>query len=301
MKIKKILSILFMVLVLAVISACGSDEGASGDDSNNSDGEQTLLDQIKEENTVTIGFANEAPYAYEDENGELKGAAVEIATKVFHNMGIENVEGNIAKWDNLIPGVKAGNFDVITAAMAILPERAEQVDFGEPEIQYGEGLIVKKGNPLDLHSYADIANNPDVTVAVMSGATEVDFLKEMGVSEDQIITVDDIPATFSAVQSGRADATTGTEMTVKMALQSSDQDALEFVEDFEQPDIKGVPSYGAAAFSPDSDALREAYNAELKKLKESGEILDLITPSGFGEGNLVPNDLTTEQVIEDLN
>ncbi|MEQ6377491.1 ectoine/hydroxyectoine ABC transporter substrate-binding protein EhuB [Bacillaceae bacterium S4-13-56] len=301
MKIKKILSILFMVLVLAVISACGSDEGASGDDSNNSDGEQTLLDQIKEENTVTIGFANEAPYAYEDENGELKGAAVEIATKVFHNMGIENVEGNIAKWDNLIPGVKAGNFDVVTAAMAILPERAEQVDFGEPEIQYGEGLIVKKGNPLDLHSYADIANNPDVTVAVMSGATEVDFLKEMGVSEDQIITVDDIPATFSAVQSGRADATTGTEMTVKMALQSSDQDALEFVEDFEQPDIKGVPSYGAAAFSPDSDALREAYNAELKKLKESGEILDLITPSGFGEGNLVPNDLTTEQVIEDLN
>lgn len=297
---KKILSILFMALLLAFITACGSDEGASGDNSNNSDGEQTLLDKIKEENSVTIGFANEAPYAYEDENGEIKGAAVEIATKVFHNMGIENVEGKIAKWDNLIPGVKAGNFDVITAAMAILPERAEQIDFGEPEISYGEGLIVKKGNPLDLHSYTDIANNPDVTVVVMSGATEVDFLTEMGVSEDQIITVDDIPATFSAVQSGRADATTGTEMTVKMALQSSDQEALEFVEDFEQPDIKGVPSYGAAGFAPDSDALREAYNAELKKLKESGEILDLITPSGFGEGNIVPLDLTTEQVIEDL-
>lgn len=294
MKMKKILSILFMVLVLAVISACGSDEDASGDN------EGSALDRIKEENKVTIGFANEAPYAYEDEDGNLKGAAVEIATQVFHNMGIENVEGKIAKWDNLIPGVKAGNFDVITAAMAILPERAEQIDFGEPEISYGEGLIVKKGNPLDLHSYTDIANNPDVTVVVMSGATEVDFLKEMGVSEDQIITVDDIPATFSAVQSGRADATTGTEMTVKMALQSSDQDALEFVEDFEQPDIKGVPSYGAAGFAPGNDELREAYNAELKKLKENGEILDLITPSGFGEGNIVPDDLTTEQVIEDL-
>ncbi|MBP1934962.1 ectoine/hydroxyectoine ABC transporter substrate-binding protein EhuB [Ammoniphilus resinae] len=299
---KKRLSILLLVLVMGIMTACGSGEEAGGTTSGNSGSDSTsLLDEIKEKGTVTIGFSNEAPYAYQDAGtGELKGAAVEIATKVFHNMGIENVKGQIAEWNQLIPGVKAGKFDVITAGMAILPERAEQVNFGEPEIQYGEGLIVEKGNPLNLHSYTDIADNPDVIVAVMSGATEVEFLKEMGVSEDQILEVADIPASFSAVQSGRAQATTGTEMTVKMALQSSDQSALEFVEDFEQPAIKGVPSYGAAAFAKDSNELLEAYNAELKKLKESGEILELITPSGFGEGNLVPNDLTTEQVIESL-
>jgi polar amino acid transport system substrate-binding protein len=299
---KKRLSILLLVLVMGIMTACGSGEEAGGTTSGNSGNDSTsLLDEIKEKGTVTIGFSNEAPYAYQDaETGELKGAAVEIATKVFHNMGIENVKGQIAEWNQLIPGVKAGKFDVITAGMAILPERAEQVNFGEPEIQYGEGLIVEKGNPLNLHSYTDIADNPDVIVAVMSGATEVEFLKEMGVSEDQILEVADIPASFSAVQSGRAQATTGTEMTVKMALQSSDQSALEFVEDFEQPAVEGVPSYGAAAFAKDSNELLEAYNAELKTLKESGEILELITPSSFGEGNLVPNDLSTEQVIESL-
>ncbi|WP_077618430.1 ectoine/hydroxyectoine ABC transporter substrate-binding protein EhuB [Bacillus sinesaloumensis] len=303
---KKRLSILFLVLVMGIMTACGTGQEAGGTENKGSSGNAgsestSLLDELKEKGTVTIGFSNEAPYAYQDaKTGELKGAAVEVATKVFHNMGIENVKGQIAEWNQLIPGVKAGKFDVITAGMAILPERAEQVTFGEPEIQYGEGLIVEKGNPLDLHSYTDIADNPDVIVAVMSGATEVEFLKEMGVSEDQILEVADIPATFSAVQSGRAQATTGTEMTVKMALESSDQDALEFVEDFEQPAIKGVPSYGAAAFAQGNDELVEAYNAELKKLKESGEILDLITPSGFGEGNLVPNDLTTEQVIDSL-
>ncbi|MEH7224466.1 ectoine/hydroxyectoine ABC transporter substrate-binding protein EhuB [Bacillus sp. JJ1566] len=296
----KRLLILFLVLFMGIMTACGAGEEAGGTTGKNKSGGSSL-DELKEKGTVTIGFSNEAPYAYQDpKTGELKGAAVEIATKVFQNMGIKNVEGQIAEWNQLIPGVKAGKFDVITAGMAILPERAAQVDFGEPEIQYGEGLIVEKGNPLELHSYTDIADNPDVTVAVMSGATEVEFLKEMGVSEDQILEVADIPATFSAVQSGRAQATTGTEMTVKMALQSSNQNALEFVEDFEQPDIKGVPSYGAAGFAQGNDELREAYNAELKKLKENGEILDLITPSGFGEGNLVPNDLTTEQVIESL-
>ncbi|MDR4885941.1 ectoine/hydroxyectoine ABC transporter substrate-binding protein EhuB [Fredinandcohnia sp. QZ13] len=297
---KKRLSILFLVLVLGIMTACGTGEGTGGTTKGATSGGSSL-DELKEKGTVTIGFANEAPYAYQDpKTGELKGAAVEIATKVFQNMGIENVEGQIAEWNQLIPGVKAGKFDVITAGMAILPERAEQVAFGEPEIQYGEGLIVEKGNPLDLHSYTDIADNPDVIVAVMSGATEIEFLKEMGVSEDQILEVADIPATFSAVQSGRAQATTGTEMTVKMALESSDQNALEFVDDFEQPDIKGVPSYGAAAFAKGNEELREAYNAELQKLKDNGEILDLITPSGFGEGNLVPNDLTTEQVVESL-
>ncbi|RFB09663.1 ectoine/hydroxyectoine ABC transporter substrate-binding protein EhuB [Bacillus sp. HNG] len=297
---KKRLSIIFLVLVFGIMTACGTGEEAGGTTKGATSGGSSL-DELKEKGTVTIGFANEAPYAYQDpKTGELKGAAVEIATKVFHNMGIENVEGQIAEWNQLIPGVKAGKFDVITAGMAILPERAEQVAFGEPEIQYGEGLIVEKGNPLDLHSYTDIADNPDVIVAVMSGATEIEFLKEMGVSEDQILEVADIPATFSAVQSGRAQATTGTEMTVKMALESSDQNALEFVEDFEQPDIKGVPSYGAAAFATGNEELREAYNAELQKLKDNGEILDLITPSGFGEGNLVPNDLTTEQVVESL-
>ena len=60
----------------------------------------------------------------------------------------------------------------------------------------------------------------------------------------QITNAEDIPATFSAVESGRADATTGTEMTIKMALESVNSTKLEFVEGFEQPDVEGVPSYG---------------------------------------------------------
>ena len=159
--------------------------------------------------------------------------------------------------------------------MAITPDRCDSVDFGEPEMQYGEGLIVAAGNPESLHSYADIAANPEITVAVMSGATEKDFMIREGVDEKQIMMVPDIPASFAAVASGRAHATTGTEMTIKMALESADQEKLEFVNDFVQPDIEGVPSFGAAAFRIDDDELREAYNAELKKLKESGEIADL--------------------------
>lgn len=287
----KRLGVLVLGSLFILLAACGSDnENDSGDGAGK-------LDALKESGTVTIGFANEAPYAYE-ENGELKGAAVDIAKAVFEELGVENIDSQLADFSQLIPGVQAGQFDVVTAGMAIQPARCENALFSEPEMQYGEGLVVPAGNPNDIHSYKDIADNPDLTVVVMEGATEIGFLLEEGVSEEQITTASDIPSTFSAVQAGRADATTGTEMTVRMALESFDSDDLEFVETFEQPDIEGVPSYGAAAFSLDNEELRDAYNEVLAKLKKDGTVAELLEANGFnGETNFVADgEVTTEQV-----
>ncbi|MEN1968441.1 ectoine/hydroxyectoine ABC transporter substrate-binding protein EhuB [Lentibacillus sp. N15] len=293
---KKILLMSVFCFTLVMLAACGSDDASGEDDGASS------LDKLKDKGTVTVGFANEKPYAYQDDNGELKGAAVDIATAVFKELGVDNVDGQLADFSKLIPGLNAGKFDVITAGMAITPERCENAAFGEPEMMYGEGLIVQKGNPLDLHSYKDLAEK-DATVSIMSGATENGFVEKEGVDKGQVQSAPDIPATFSAVESGRADATTGTEMTIKMALESSDSDKLEFVEDFEQPeDIEGVPSYGAAAFSKDNDELREAYNEKLAELKESGKVAELLEANGFnGETNSVPDDITAESVCNGEN
>ncbi|MFC3039369.1 ectoine/hydroxyectoine ABC transporter substrate-binding protein EhuB [Virgibacillus xinjiangensis] len=295
---KKLLSTSFLVLMILLLAACGSGNESSGGNGNGgSESDGSKLEQLQEAGTVTIGFANEAPYAYED-NGELKGASVDIAKAVFEELGIDNMESQLSDFSQLIPGLQAGQFDVVTAGMAIQPGRCENAAFSEPTMQYGEGLIVQAGNPLGLESYEDIADNPDATVVVMEGATENEFLRSEGVSDDQIQTASDIPATFSAVESGRADATTGTEMTVKMALESADTDGLEFVESFEQPDIEGVPSYGAAAFSLENTELRDAYNEVLQQLKEDGTVAELLEANGFSEeSNMVePGEVTTEAI-----
>lgn len=294
---KKLFSIVVLCLSIFLVAACGSTSTSSNGGNGKSGGD--LLAKLKKQGYVTVGFANEKPYAYKDDNGELKGEAVAIAKKVFKNLGVPEVKGHLASWKELIPGLKAGKFDVITAGMAINPKRCKQVAFGEPEIKYGEGLIVKKGNPKNLHSYKDIAANSDVKVSVMSGATENGFLKTEGVKASQIQHADDIPATFSAVESGRADATTGTGMTLKMALKSANANDLEFVQDFTQPNVPGVPSYGGAAFRKDNTALRDAYNKELKKLKDNNQILGLIKPFGFTEHfNVIKKDITTKQLCK---
>lgn len=312
---RKTLFASLLSFLLIVLAACGAGDdnnsnGAEQDNGdnennevvNNSNGEEnneekSLLDELREKGVVKVGFANEKPYGYENEDGELTGASVDTAKAVFKELGIDEVDGHLADYDNLVPGLGAGKFDAITSGMAITPERCEEAAFAEPDMKYGEGLIVQKGNPLNLHSYKDIADNPDVVISIMSGATENGFVMDEGVDESQIQSAANIPDTIAAVESGRADATTATEMTLLNVLESEGSDNLEFVEDFEQPDVPGQPSYGAVAFHPDNTELLDAFNEKLAELKEDGTIQDILEKNGFDrERNFPEEGITTEMV-----
>ena len=299
---------LFLTLTLAlVLAACGNGEDSgNGEESGNGEaegnGDNGRVAELQEEGTVNVGFANEPPYAFENsDTGELEGANIEIATAVFEEMGVEEVNGHLTDWGELIPGVQAGQYDVITAGMAILPDRCENAIFSEPEMQYGEGLVVAAGNPEGIQSYADIADNPDVTLALMEGTTQFDFVEQEGVSDDQIMSVADIPGQLSAVQSGNADVAAATEATIRTAYESLGSDDVELVEDFEQPDVEGIPSYGAAAFNQDDEELRDAYNEALETLKEDGTIDEILdNADGFtADSNRVEvGEMTTEELCQ---
>jgi len=293
---------LFLTFTLAlVLAACGNGEDSDNGEAEGN-GDDGRVAELQEAGTVNVGFANEPPYAFENsDTGELEGANIEIATAVFEEMGVEEVNGHLTDWGELIPGVQAGQYDVITAGMAILPDRCENAIFSEPEMQYGEELVVAAGNPEDIQSYADIADNPDVTLALMEGTTQFDFVAQEGVADDQIMSVADIPGQLSAVQSGNADVAAATEATIRAAYESLGSDDVELVEDFEQPDIEGIPSYGAAAFNQDDEELRDAYNEALETLKEDGTIDEILdNADGFtADSNRVEvGEKTAEELCE---
>lgn len=288
---KKISTLLFLCISMILLAACSV--------TTTGDKKLSTLENAKKEGKIVVGFSGEKPYAYEDENGNLTGEAVEVARTIFKNMGIEKMEGKLTKFSSLIPGLKAGKFDVITAGMYITPERCEQVAFAEPDYSIGEGLAVQKGNPKNIQSYEDIANNPDIKVAIMNGAIEIDYLKAAGVKDSQMEIVTDIPSSITALESKRVDATTMTGPTLKAALETANAKNIEVVTDFKQPTVDGksVQGYGAAAFNPGDDEILKAYNEELRKLKDSGEHLDIISPFGFTESEL-PGDVTAAELCK---
>jgi polar amino acid transport system substrate-binding protein len=182
------------------------------------------------------------------------------------------------------------------AEMAIRPERCQNVAYSEPNTSYGEGLLVATGNPTGLHSYADFAAG-DHKVAVMAGADQLQMMQKLGVPEGNIVTIAANADAISTVSTGRADAYAATGLTASELAGKSDK--VEVVASFEDPVIDGkeVRSWGGFNFNSDSTDLRDAFNAELVKFKQTEEWKTILAGYGF-----TPADISgsTERTTEEL-
>jgi len=296
--------VLFLILLLVVGTVgCGSQSGdkeaTPAETAETTEAPETTLEKVKRVGYVTVGFANEAPFAYATPDGKLTGQNVEICRAVLQNLGISEMQGVLTEFGSLIPGLKAGRFDMITAGMYITPERAKEVAFADPEYTIGGGLAVPKGNPLNLHSYFDIAANPDVKVSVMGGISEIDQLKACGVTDEQMVISPDNPSALAALIAGRVDCFTATSPSVKNVVETSANPDVEMVMDFDIAEVDGKrqQGFGSSAFRLEDTDFVEAYNAELKKLKESGKILEIQKEFGFTEAEFAESDVTAEFAI----
>ncbi|MEZ0603821.1 ectoine/hydroxyectoine ABC transporter substrate-binding protein EhuB [Paraburkholderia sp. IW21] len=244
---------------------------------------ETTLQRIQRTGEVRIGYANEAPFAYTTPDGKVTGESPEIARKIFAKMGVKKVDGVLTEWGSLIPGLRAGRFDVIAAGMYITPERCKQVAFADPQYQIQDTLLVLKGNPKNLHSFGDIGKQPDLKLAVMAGAVELANSRDAGVKDAQLMQVPDTTAQLQAVRAHRADAAAGTALTMK-GLAAKDADQVEAVAKFtDDPKHTG---YGALAFRPEDTDLRDAVDKQLHAWLGTPDHLQTVAPFGFDKTNL---------------
>jgi polar amino acid transport system substrate-binding protein len=241
------------------------------------------LETVKQNSSIRIGYANESPFAYTETDGKVTGESPEIAKIIFAKMGVNKIDGVLTEWGSLIPGLRAGRFDVIAAGMYITPARCKQVLFTDPQYQLPDALLVAKGNPKNLHSYEDVAKNPDVKLAIMAGTVNLQYARDSGVKDSQILQVPDTTAQLQAVRAGRADAAVGTQLTMK-GLAGKGGDRVQAVTEFK--DDPSHIGYGALAFRPEDKDLRDAVNVELKKWLGSEDHLKAVAPFGFDKDNI---------------
>ncbi|EAQ79291.1 ectoine/hydroxyectoine ABC transporter substrate-binding protein EhuB [Blastopirellula marina] len=259
----------------------------------------SALERIRRTGAVRIGFANEPPYGYYvTTTGQITGEAPEIAKVILHRLGAKQIEPVVTEFGALIPGLKAGRFDLIAAGMYVTPQRAKEIDFSNPTYAIGEGFIVRAGNPLHLHSYQDVAANPQARIGVMGGSVEHGYAQQLGVPENRIVVFPDYRSAIDGITANRIDAAAATILTVNDLLAKADDDRIESAEPFENPviDGKSILGYGAFGFQKHDDELRLAFNQEIADFVGTPEHLQLIEPFGFGKSTL-PGDITTAQVI----
>lgn len=276
---------------LAACSRTDSGGGGNGDGGGSGGG---LLEQLREAGEITVGFAGEAPYSFE-EDGELTGATVALHKEIFGELGIEKVTGVNTEWGSLIPGLNANRFDAISAGMSILPERCAEASFSEPEFQYTTALMVSNGNPEGLENMQSFVDS-GLTVATMTGAIESDYAEALGLDSIQVGGPQD---GVDAVNGGRADAFALTGISLHWMAENSNLD-VEVTESF-VAEIDGVKQYGAGStvFRDGDTDLLDAYNEVLADIvADKDRYLSIVGDFGFSEAELPGDNMTAELLCE---
>lgn len=278
--------LLAILATLALVAAaCGGGDGDAEAEGK--------LGELQESGTVTVGIANEVPYGYEDENGNVTGEAPEVAKAVLAELGIDNMEASVVDFGALIPGLQAGQFDMIAAGMFITPERAEQIIFSDPDYCVSNSFAVEAGNPMGISDFQSIIDS-GATLAVLGGAVDEGYAVDSGVPDAQIERFADVGAQYDALAAGRVDAVSGTFLTVK--TQTDAMDGFEATPGF-FPVINGEEQVGCGGFGFTDQGFRDAFNEVLKELQADGTVEEIVTGFGFSPEDVQKAaDLTAEEL-----
>lgn len=253
------------------------------------------LDQIKERGFIRIAVANEQPYGYVDASGDAKGFGPETAKQVLKDMGITEIQWIVMPFGRLIKAVNGERVDMVAAGQAILPKRCDKALFSRPNTSYGEGLLVLADNPKNLRSYADIAENPQVKLGIVTGASQMGFASNAGISDDQIVPLTSNHEAIDALLTSSIDAYAATQFTV--ADLAADNDRVQAAKPwpkkpfalnpFKDPIARNkLRSWGAFTFARDSVGLRDAFNEHLQAFQQTDAWLDILHQYGLDQRSI---------------
>lgn len=93
------------------------------------------------------------PFSMQAPGGELDGLEIRVMKEVAKRIGL-TYEPVITKWDSLLVGLAANQYDVISAAMDITAERQKAVLFSDGWLESGGRIVVLKDSA--IKSAADL-------------------------------------------------------------------------------------------------------------------------------------------------
>jgi ABC-type amino acid transport substrate-binding protein len=182
---------------------------------------------------------------------------------IAENLGLQ-VTYQDTSFDTIFRDTAQGKFDMAVAASTITPEREQTVDFSDPYYQANQSLIVEAGTE-------DIATTEDLggmTVGAQDGTTGEDYANDETPAA-QVRGFPEGPDAINALRAGQVDAVIIDQPVAVDAVEALGGGDIEIAQEIVTSELYGLP------FAPDNDALREAVNEALAKLKDDGTITDL--------------------------
>ena len=251
---------LVTMAALLALAGCSNGQDDASDDATQVTAEAETTGEV-----LRIGTEGAyAPFNYTNTDGTLGGFDIDIANALCADMKM-TCEITAQDWDGIIPGLKAGKYDAIVAAMSVTPEREQQVSFTEPYFSNTLVFLAKKDSSFDPSNSSDINAN---SIAAQRSTISSQWFEKTYPDADMKL-YDTLSNAFLDLGSNRVDAMVSDKLPVLEWLGSTSGS---------QYGLKGeeidINDNFAIAVRP-GDALQAKLNQALANIKANGTYDDI--------------------------
>ena len=264
---------ILLLAAVALVQTAGQfllPSGASAD----------TLSKVQESKYILLGTYNEPPHNWvEPAGGGYKGIDYDLAGTILTDLGVETIHQIPVDWAGLIPGLKAGRWDMVAVGQAITPARAGQVDFTKPIYSYGFALIVPPGNPEEIKGRGQF---PGKKIGGILGSTATGYVNAIPTAE--FVAYKSHPEMIADLKAGRIDCILAGETAAAFA-QARHPEPVEFVRGWEgYEDALFMIGF---SFRKGDRPIVDTFDAALDKMKADGSLARILETYGLTAANIV--------------
>lgn len=217
---------------------------------------------------LSIGYSQEAPYAFVSHGAQLEGVFVTAAGQIAQALQVKQLDWLLIEFFKLIHSVQSQRIDVIGAGLTITPERALALCFAEPLLQAPSAFLTlankKQGLPAE----------GSAPIAVLAGSIE----------QQQLLSQHKPLRIVATVREGALavlDSSAQAFALTKPALLALMQDFPGQFAIVEDKTLLPAKHLSAFAFADNNARLLFRWNSAQRQLRQQQAFIALSQKSGF--------------------
>lgn len=270
---KFVLCVLLLALLasLALMTGCGNNDAQDGD--VGADGQDTAKE------TLVVGLDDTfAPMGFRDEQGNLVGFDIDLATAVADELGMQ-AEFKPIDWNAKEMELKAGTIDCVWNGMSITPERQENMALTNKYLNNKIVLMALADSDIDVTSAKELADLK-IGTQVDSSALQMLMANEAYESfKDNISEYETYDTAIMDLKAGRVDV-----IAVDQVLGEYTNNNLGG--EMKECTYSLGDDYYVIGFEKSNTALRDKVNDAIKAVIDSGKAAE-ISSKWFGKDIVV--------------
>ena len=263
---------MMMVAMLAVFAGCSSSSDTNSGTADSGTAQDNSLQNVLDKGTLVLGLDDSfPPMGFRDENNNIVGFDIDVATEVANRMGVE-LKLQPIEWSTKEMELNTGSVDCLWNGLSIDDERKQAMDLSEPYMTNRMVLVV-----LNDSEYTVQASLAGKTIGVQNGSTaekileESDFAKTIG----NTIGFKDNVTAFMELETKGIDAIFMDEVVANYAITSQNKDFKVLEDGLTEEEY-------AVGFKKGNTALKNEVQKYIDEMKADGTMTQ-ISEKWFGK------------------